>query len=134
MTGMCTRIRIPLAGLALAALVGGGAMAATATIEVSLGPVTETYEFTTFVGAPIANQTLLEAQPWWGNGEIATAFSVALGTTFGTPNLPDSGPYFAFGFDEGDINNGTRVIASPSSFPFVADSFQADRTYVSRPG
>ena len=65
----------------------------------------------------------------WGNGEIATAFSVALGTTFGTPNVPDRGPYFAFGFDEGDINNGTRVIAAPSSVPFVADSFQADRTY-----
>ena len=62
------------------------------------------YDVTTFVGsynsnmAEFANLPTPGVMPWWGSEQTASAFAIAVGTAFGSPNVfaETYGPFFAF--------------------------------------
>ncbi|MEM9735067.1 MAG: hypothetical protein AAF908_00480 [Pseudomonadota bacterium] len=85
-------------------------------VPITLGG--EDLEITTITGSFIDNQTLLEAQPWFGDSSLALQAASAVGDAFGTPNISIFGPFFVFSFSPSsapDVNTATffAAVSSP---------------------
>ena len=107
MINIHSTLRSALAGLALAVASAGGAQALTVpdTVDIRLGE--EVFTLGTLTGEARAFRDELEMQPWFGDGEAATIFAIALGDALGRPNAIDGGipPLFAFQINPPDVRS-----------------------------
>ena len=111
----------------LLGVMSGGVMAQTVTHiagnEYSYNGVNYdvSYVVATFSNSTQAAQ--LNSQPWWGNADLAQAFSIAVGSslTATAGNSGTSGPYFAYS-DTGGYNFYSYYLTDHLATSFSADT------------
>lgn len=83
------------------------------------------YNFTTVTGTANDNQTLLSAQPWFGNSSTAVTFATAVWDKLGgTVNFGELGPLFAYDGDDSEFSFAAYAFGD-----IVDGSMFSTRTY-----
>ena len=99
MNRVISKLRILVfGGLALAATIC--MFPATSNADAVVTVEGTQYDVSTVTTTFSIDESLLEAQPWWGNTSLAAEFATAVGLDFGLPNQPPppfgpAGPLFA---------------------------------------
>ena len=83
------------------ALIAPSAEAVTITLNVN--GIDTDYDVSTLTGTFVDNRLLLESQPWFGSQTLAEEAANQTGTSLGTQNRTEEGPYFVFSFEDTDL-------------------------------